>query len=85
MIPAQHAYAIGWIGMIGLLLILHFGVFHLTSCWWRSVGVEARPLMNRPQAATSLSKFWGRRWNTAFRDLIHRFLFRRLPPGSGRR
>jgi hypothetical protein len=75
-IPSQHPYVVGWIGMIGLVLILHFGIFHLLSCSWRRVGVQARPLMNRPLAATSLSEFWGRRWNTAFRDLTHRFLFR---------
>jgi hypothetical protein len=62
--------------MVGLGLILHFGVFHLLSCYWRSVGVHARPLMNRPWVSTSLSEFWGRRWNTAFRDLTHRFVFR---------
>jgi hypothetical protein len=76
MIPPQHAYLVGWTGTIGIMLILHFGVFHLLSCWWRSVGVQARPLMNHPLASTSLSEFWGRRWNTAFRDLTHRFLFR---------
>lgn len=75
-IPPRQEYVAGWIGMIGIVLILHFGVFHLLSCLWRGVGVEARPLMNRPLASTSLSEFWGRRWNTAFRDLTHRFLFR---------
>jgi Membrane bound O-acyl transferase family len=75
-IPPQQEYVRGWIGMIGIVLILHFGVFHLLSCLWRSAGVEARALMNRPLASTSLSEFWGRRWNTAFRDLTHRFLFR---------
>jgi len=34
--------------------------------------------MNWPLASVSLSQFWGRRWNTAFRDLTHRFLFRPL-------
>ena len=62
--------------MIGIVLILHFGLFQLLSCFWRSLGIEARPIMNRPLASTSLSEFWGRRWNTAFRDLAHRFLFR---------
>jgi D-alanyl-lipoteichoic acid acyltransferase DltB (MBOAT superfamily) len=76
MIPPEFPYAIGWIGMIGMVLVLHFGVFHLLSCWWRYMGVGARPLMDRPLRSKSLSEFWGRRWNTAFRDLTHRFLFR---------
>lgn len=75
-IPPHHPYVVGWIGMIGVVLILHFGAFHLLSCLWRYAGLEAHPLMNRPLASTSLSEFWGRRWNTAFRDLTHRFLFR---------
>jgi D-alanyl-lipoteichoic acid acyltransferase DltB (MBOAT superfamily) len=59
-----------------MVLILHFGAFHLLSCSWRRTGVQARPLMNRPLTSTSLREFWGRRWNSAFRDLTHRFLFR---------
>jgi hypothetical protein len=76
MIPPPHPYVVGWIGMTGIVLILHFGAFHLLSCLWRCAGLEARPLMNRPGASTSVSEFWGRRWNTGFRDLTHRFLFR---------
>jgi hypothetical protein len=76
MIPSQHEYVVGWTGMIGMVLILHFGGFHLLSCSWRRVGVQARALMNRPLASTSLSEFWGRRWNTAFRDVTYRFFFR---------
>lgn len=76
LIPQQHEYLIGWTGMIGIVLVLHFGLFQLLSCCWRSLGFEARPIMNRPLASTSLSEFWGRRWNTAFRDLAHRFVFR---------
>lgn len=78
MVPAQYPYLVGWTGMIGIVMLLHFGVFQLLSCLWRSAGVEARPLMNRPLASTSLSEFWGKRWNTAFRDLAHRFIFRPL-------
>ncbi|BBO34487.1 MBOAT family protein [Lacipirellula parvula] len=71
-------YLTGWVGMIGLVLMLHFGLFHILSCAWRRAGVAAKPLMDWPIAATSVSDFWGRRWNRAFRDLAHRFLFRPL-------
>lgn len=82
---AQDPYLVGWIGMIGLILVLHFGLFHLLSCAWRRAGVQARPLMNRPLVSTSLGEFWGRRWNTAFRDLTYRFLFRPLTSRFGTR
>jgi alginate O-acetyltransferase complex protein AlgI len=74
----MHELLVGWLGMIGVVLLLHFGIFRLMSCGWRAAGVAARPLMNRPILSTSVSDFWGRRWNTAFRDLTHRFLFRPL-------
>ena len=76
LVPSRHEYVTGWIGMIGMALILHFGAFHLLSCGWRARGIAARSLMNRPLTSASLGDFWGRRWNTAFRDLTHRFLFR---------
>jgi Membrane bound O-acyl transferase family len=69
-------FVAGWVGMAGVVLTLHFGFFHVLSCFWRRVGREARPLMDRPLVSQSLGEFWGRRWNTAFRDLTHRFLFR---------
>lgn len=78
-------YLVGWIGMIGTILVLHFGTFHLLSCAWRSVGVNASPLMNWPWTSASLSEFWGKRWNTAFRDIIYRFAFRPLAPRLGAR
>lgn len=85
LIPSQHAYMVGWIGMIGIVLILHFGVFHLLSCMWRCNGVQARPLMNHPLASMSLSDFWSRRWNSAFRDLTYRFLYRPAASWAGPR
>ncbi len=66
--------AAGWIGLLGLIFLLHFGSFHLLSLAWRTVGIQARPIMDSPIRATSLSELWGRRWNLAFhvlaRDLM---------------
>ena len=83
--PPEYPYLVGWVGMVGLILVLHFGSFHLLSCAWRRAGIEAKPLMNWPLASASVSEFWGRRWNTAFRDLTHRFLFRPLSRRLGAR
>ena len=82
-VPQQYPLVVGWIGMIGIVMTLHFGLFHLLSCGWRTIGVDARPLMNSPLISNSISEFWGLRWNAAFRDLTHRFLFRPLIPKFG--
>jgi alginate O-acetyltransferase complex protein AlgI len=75
---AAHPLLAGWIGMIGIILILHFGLFELAAVAWRAAGVEARPIMNSPIKATSLSEFWGRRWNGAFNQLVLEIFFTRL-------
>lgn len=80
---AENDYVRGWVGMTGVVFVLHFGLFHLLSCFWRSRGIDAKPLMHWPVAAKSLSDFWGRRWNTAFRDVTHRFVFAPLTPRIG--
>jgi alginate O-acetyltransferase complex protein AlgI len=66
----------GWIGMAGMVLLLHFGLFHLLSVGWRTLRVDAPPIMNAPLRSTSVSEFWGQRWNTAFNDLALRLVFR---------
>ena len=75
---AWRAWAAAWAGLVGIGLLLHFGALHLISLAWRRAGLDATPLMQRPAAACSLSEFWGRRWNTAFRDLAFPLVYQPL-------
>lgn len=68
----------GWLGMFGFILCLHFGTFQLLSLAWRRAGINAQPIMQKPLLATSLSEFWGQRWNGGFHFLANTFLFRPL-------
>ena len=68
----------GWIGMVGMILILHFGLFALVSIGWRALRVDAAPIMDAPLRSTSVAEFWGRRWNGAFNDLALGLVFRPL-------
>ena len=43
----------GWLGMIGIVLMLHFGMLELIVLFWRSSGRDIRPLMMNPLAAQS--------------------------------
>ncbi len=72
-----------WIGMLGLILLLHFGIFHLLSAVWRSVGVCADPIMRKPLQSRSLSEFWGKRWNLGFRQLSYSWIFVPLRKTTG--
>jgi alginate O-acetyltransferase complex protein AlgI len=69
--------------MVGMILILHFGLFDLASIGWKAFRVDAPPIMNRPLRSTSVSEFWGRRWNAAFNDLAVRLLFRPIARATG--
>ncbi|HTF42822.1 MAG TPA: MBOAT family protein [Terriglobales bacterium] len=77
-VPDQQPLVQGWIGLFGLVCLLHFGSFHLIALFWQAGGVMARPIMSRPLHAKTLSEFWGKRWNLGFRQLAHDFLFRPL-------
>jgi alginate O-acetyltransferase complex protein AlgI len=78
------AWAVAWLGMAGLSLVAHFGLFDLVAAAWRAAGVPAERLFETPVGATSLADFWGNRWNRAFsgfaRELILRPLARRVGP-----
>ncbi len=75
--PTSPATALlaGWIGMVGFIFMLHFGLFALLSLFWRGQGIDAAPLMKCPIAANSLHDFWGRRWNAGFHDIVFGLFF----------
>jgi alginate O-acetyltransferase complex protein AlgI len=75
----------GWTGMLGLILLLHFGAFEMLALFWQSCGVAAEPIMSAPLRSVSLSEFWGKRWNLGFRQLAYDLVFRPLHKtlGSG--
>jgi len=73
----------GWIGMVGMILILHFGLFALLNAGWRALRVDARPIMEQPLRSTSVAEFWGRRWNGAFNDLALGLVFRPIARRGG--
>lgn len=82
-LEAHQALIAGWVGMIGIVFLLHFGLVHFMSVAWRAAGVDARPIMRWPVGATSLADFWGSRWNTAFSIPARRLLFRPALPVLG--
>jgi predicted DCC family thiol-disulfide oxidoreductase YuxK len=73
----------GWTGMVGMILILHFGLFAVLNAGWRALRVDARPIMEQPLRSTSVAEFWGRRWNGAFNDLALGLVFRPLARRGG--
>ena len=61
-------WCVTWVGMLGVILCLHFGAFRWLAWFWQRVGIPVRPIMEAPLAAATLSEFWGVRWNRGFRD-----------------
>jgi len=77
-VPEQQALGRGWIGLFGLIFLLHFGSFHLIALFWQTCGVMALPIMSKPILSRNLSEFWGKRWNLGFRQLAYDLIFRPL-------
>ena len=86
LVPPAWPRTRAWIGLIGLIWTLHFGLFHFLAIGWRALGITATPIMDSPTRSTSLAEFWGRRWNRVFRELSHGLIFQplRRRMGGGR-
>jgi hypothetical protein len=82
-VPLQHELIRGWIGLFGLIFLLHFGGFHLIALFWQAMGIDAEPIMAKPILSKTLSEFWGKRWNLGFRQLAHDLIFRPLHRRTG--
>jgi hypothetical protein len=82
-IPENESLLRGWVGLLGLILLLHFGSFHLIALFWQTMGIDAQPIMSKPVLSKTLSEFWGKRWNLGFRQLAHDLIFRPLHKRTG--
>jgi alginate O-acetyltransferase complex protein AlgI len=77
-VPETRELVRGWIGLFGLIFLLHFGSFHLIALFWQACGIAAQPIMSKPILSKTLSEFWGKRWNLGFRQLAYDLIFRPL-------
>lgn len=82
-VPEHDALLRGWVGLFGLIFILHFGSFHLIALFWQTEGIDSQPIMSKPLLSKTLSEFWGKRWNLGFRQVAHDYIFRRLYKRTG--
>ena len=64
--------------LMGISLILHFGIVNISTAAWRRCGVEAPELFRAPYRARTLKEFWGRRWNVAFSEMTASIAYRPL-------
>ncbi|RFS18273.1 MBOAT family protein [Emticicia sp. C21] len=62
-------YIINTSYLVGLSLILHFGILNINTGLLRMKGVNVSVLFNNPIKSKTLQEFWSRRWNLAFVEL----------------
>lgn len=82
-VPQSQPLVRGWIGLLGLVFLLHFGSFHLIALFWQTLGIDAAPIMSKPILSKTLSEFWGKRWNLGFRQLAYDLIFQPLHRKTG--
>lgn len=70
--------------LVGLSLVVHFGVFDVLAVAWRWQGVDCQRLFRSPLRSTNLREFWGRRWNLAFSEMTAIAIYQPLVRVAGR-
>jgi len=71
--------------LVGLSLVVHFGIFQMLTAFWRDQGVAVDLLFKGPLYSTSLNEFWSRRWNLAYVSMVRQTVYRPLLPHLGQR
>ncbi len=74
---------IGALLLVGLSLSLHFGILNISAGFWRFFGVDARMIFKQPMLSTSLTEFWGKRWNVAFSEMTALAIYKPAKPLIG--
>jgi hypothetical protein len=69
--------------LVGLSLILHFGLLGISAGAWRLLGVHTYVLFKQPVKAMSLTEFWSKRWNLAFSEMTSITIYRPLKSRVG--
>lgn len=75
---SESVTVVGWLGLVAMLCLLHFGAFDLLAYLWARIGHPVERIMQAPWRAGSLAEFWGQRWNRAFSDWARVHVFRPL-------
>lgn len=70
--------------LVGVSLVLHFGVFNVLAGLWRIYGFRTYSLFPHPLASKTLSEFWGKRWNLPFTEMCQSAVNKPLAPILGR-
>src|SRR6185437_10460932 len=69
--------------LVGLSLILHFGLLSINAGMWRLSGVNTYFLFKAPAKSMSLTEFWSKRWNIAFSEMTSVAIFRPMKDKIG--
>lgn len=77
LVPMDRTVA-AWIGMVGMVFVLHFGLFRIQASLMPAIGIHVSPIMRFPLLAKSLGDLWGNRWNLGFSVPARRYVFRPL-------
>ncbi len=72
--PSLGSSVVGWLGIVAVLLMIHFGVSEVLTLVLRGFGWPVGVLFDQPWRSRSLRDFWSRRWNLAFVEM-DRLLF----------